>query len=99
MQIEYGDEVLRRLAEDRYFAPRQWSREVIRAYRKKIQLLGAAKDGRDLRQLRGLRLKDLSGKRSGTSSIRLNDQYRLVLRFRTDPEGRVVIVLELVDYH
>ncbi len=99
MQIEYGDETLRRLAEDPDFAPRQWSRDLIRAYRKKIQLLGAAKDERDLRQLRGLRLKELSGKRAGTSSIRLNDQYRLVLRFRTDPEGRVVIVLELVDYH
>lgn len=99
MQIEYGDEDLRRLAEEPDFAPRQWSRDVIRAYRKKIQLLGAAKDERDLRQLRGLRLKELSGTRTGTSSIRLNDQYRLILRFRTDPEGRIVIVLELVDYH
>jgi toxin HigB-1 len=99
VQIEYGDETLRRLAEDPDFAPRQWSRDVVRAYRKKIQLLGAAKDERDLRQLRGLRLKELSGNRAGTSSIRLNDQYRLVLRFRKDPEGRVVIVLELVDYH
>jgi toxin HigB-1 len=99
VRIEYSDETLRRMAEDPDFAPRQWSREVIRAYRKKIQLLGAAKDERDLRQLHGLRLKDLSGKRAGTSSIRLNNQYRLVLRFRTDPEGRVVIVLELVDYH
>jgi proteic killer suppression protein len=99
VQIEYGDESLRRLAEDPDFAPRQWSRDVIRAYRKKIQLLGAAKDERDLRQLRGLRLEELFGKRAGTSSIRLNDQYRLVLRFRTDPEGRVVTVLELVDYH
>lgn len=99
MQIEYGDEDLRRLAEDPDYAPRQWSRDLVRVYRKKVQLLGAAKGERDLRQLRGLRLKDLSGKRAGTSSIRLNDQYRLVLRFRTDPAGRVVIVLELVDYH
>lgn len=99
MQIEYGDETLRRLAKDPDFAPRKWSRDVIRAYRKKVQLLGAAKDERDLRQLRGLRLKDLFGTKAGPSSIRLNDQYRLVLRFRTDPEGRVVIVLELVEYH
>ena len=99
MEIEYGDEELRRLAEEPDFAPRQWSRELIRSYRKKIQILGSAKDERDLRRLRGLRLEKLSGGRAGTSSIRLNDQFRLVLRFRTEPGGRVVIVLELVDYH
>ena len=99
MEIEYGDEVLRRLAEDPDFAPRQWSRELIRSYRKKVQILGAAKDERDLRWLRGLRLEKLAGGRAGTSSIRLNDQFRLILRFRTDPGGQVVIVLELVDYH
>lgn len=99
MQIEYGDEELRRLSEDPDFAPRQWNRDLIRAYRKKIQLLGSAKDERDLRQLRGLRLKELSGRRAGTSSIRLNDRYRLILRFRTGPDGRVAIVLELVDHH
>lgn len=99
MQIEYGDDDLRCLAEDSDFAPRQWSRGLIRAYRMKIQVLASAKDERDLRHLRSLRLKELSGKRRGTSSIRLNEQYRLILRFRTDPGGRVVIVLELVDYH
>lgn len=99
MQIEYEDDGLRRLAEDAAFVPRQWSRDVVRSYRKAIQLLASAQDERDLRQWRGLRLKELSGNRAGTSSIRLNDQYRLILRFRTDPEGRVVIVIELVDYH
>lgn len=99
MIIEYDDDDLRRLAEDANYAPRQWSRDIIRAFRKKIQLLAAAKDDRDLRNMRGLKFEQLKGARAGTSSVRLNDQFRLILRFRTEPEGRVVIVVELVDYH
>jgi proteic killer suppression protein len=99
VRIEYGDEDLRRLASDADFKPKRWGRDVIMAYRKKIQILGAARDERDLRALRSLRLEQLAGNRAGTYSIRLNDQFRLILTFRTDEDGRVVVVLELVDYH
>lgn len=98
MRVEYDDDDLRRLAEDPGFRPKRWGPDVIRAYRKKIQILHAATDERDLRALRSLRLERLSGDRAGTSSIRLNDQFRLILTFRTE-NGRVVVVLELVDYH
>jgi len=37
--------------------------------------------------------------RAGTSSIRLNKQFRLILKFATDNDVRVVIVIEMVDYH
>jgi proteic killer suppression protein len=98
MRIEYGDDDLRRLAEDQSFRPRQWGPDLVRAYRKKIQIIQAAKDEQDLRALRSLRLEQLKGNRAGTSSIRLNDQFRLILTFKTDGE-RVAVVLELVDYH
>ena len=99
MRITFEDDVLRRLADDPDFNPKQWGRDVIRAYRKKLQLLDAAQDERDLRAVKSLRLEKLEGNRAGTSSIRLNDQYRLILRFTTDASGRVAVVLELVDYH
>jgi proteic killer suppression protein len=98
VDVEYRDEVLRRLAEDADFAPRQWGRDVIKAYRKKLQLIIAATDERDLYALRGLRLEQLKGDRAGQCSIRLNDQFRLILTFVTKGE-RVAIILELVDYH
>lgn len=98
MRIEYHDEVLRRLAEDAGFAPKGWNRDVITSYRKKIQIIRAAKDERDLYALRGLRLERLKADREGQSSIRLNDQFRLILTFATD-EDRVVVILEIVDYH
>ncbi len=99
VNIEYGDEDLRRLAEDINFRPKRWGRDVVKAYRKKIQLLADAEDERDLRALRSLNLKTLQGDKAGNYSIRLNDQFRLILTFHNEDDGRVVVVLELVDYH
>lgn len=99
MKLEFGDENLRRLAHDVDYAPKEWGRDVVIAYRKKIQILSSAKDERDLLAMRSLNLEKLRGDRAGHCSIRLNDQFRLILTFRSDDDGRVVIVLELVDYH
>lgn len=98
MRVEYGDVDLRRLAEDVDYVAHGWGRDVVRAYRKTIQLIHAANDERDLYALRGLRLKQLQGDRAGQHSMRLNDQFRLIVTFKTDGD-RVAIVIELVDYH
>ena len=99
MRVVFEDDALRRLAEDVSYAPPRWGADIIKAYRKKIQVLRAATDERDLYAMRSLRLKQLKGNRAGTSSIRLNDQFRLIITFETDDEGRMVIVIEMVDYH
>ena len=96
--MEYGDEDLRRLAEDAGFRTRRWRRDVVVAYRKKIQLLADAKDERDLRAMRSLNLEKPDGDRVGNCSIRLNDQFRLALTFHDEDDVRVVVVLDLVDY-
>lgn len=99
MRVVFEDDDLRRLAEDASFAPKRWGADIIKAYRKKIQVLRAATDERDLHAMRSLRLEQLKGNRAGTSSIRLDDQFRLIIRFKTNDEGRMVIVIEMVDYH
>jgi proteic killer suppression protein len=48
--------------------------------------------------MKGLRMERLKGDRQGQSSMRLNDQYRLILTFRTEGD-RVAVLLEVVDYH
>ncbi|MBA1836584.1 plasmid maintenance system killer protein [Corynebacterium sp. zg912] len=70
-----------------------------RAYRRKIQILAAARDEQDLRRVKSLHLERLQGNRSGTSSIRITKQFRLVIRFETGEDGRIAVVIELVDYH
>lgn len=96
MPIEYGDETLRRLAEDPDFHPRPWSTDAVGAYRRKVQLIDAAVDERDLRAMRGLRLEQLPDDREGTCSIRLSDHSRLILKFKTE-EDPVTVILEIVD--
>jgi len=98
LRVEYHDEVLRRLAEEREYAPNGWDPTVVRSYRKKVQLIVAARDERDLYQMRGLRMEKLKGDRLGQTSMRLNDQFRLILTFRTEGD-RMAVLLEVVDYH
>ncbi len=99
MRIDFEDDELRRVAKDASYALKRWGADILKAYRKKIQMLRSAVDERDLYAMRSLRLEQLSGDRAGTSSIRLNKQFRLIIKFRTDDDGRVVIVIEMVDYH
>ena len=98
LRVEYHDEVLRRLAEERSYAPKGWDPTVIRSYRKKVQIIAAARDERDLYEMRGLRMEKLKGDRLGQTSMRLNDQFRLILTFQTEGD-RLAALLEVVDYH
>lgn len=63
--------------------------------RRKLVLLDAAKDLKDLRIPPGNRLEALSGDRAGQHSIRINDQWRLCFRWTADGAQDV----EIVDYH
>lgn len=98
MRVVFEDEDLRRLAEDASYAPKQWGPDVITAYRKKIQLLYAATDERDLRAVRSLHLEQLVGDRKGQSSIRINNKFRLILTFVTEGD-RVAVIIELSNHY
>lgn len=99
MRLEFEDEELRSLAFESGSHTKRWSQDVTRAYRRVINLVSNATSEQDLRHFKGLRLEKLKGKRAGTSSVRINDKYRLILRFRTRSDGRVAVIIEAVDYH
>jgi proteic killer suppression protein len=62
---------------------------------RKLDMLNAASDLRDLRVPPANRLEALKGRWSGYHSIRINDQYRIVFRWI---EGNAKDVL-ITDYH
>jgi proteic killer suppression protein len=62
---------------------------------RKLQMLYRAVRLDDLRVPPNNRLEALKGKRAGTFSIRINDQWRLCFRFE---DGHAFDV-EIVDYH
>ena len=62
---------------------------------RKLQMLDAAEELKDLRSPPGNRLEALSGNRAGQHSIRINDQWRICFVWHNDGAYQV----EIVDYH
>lgn len=62
---------------------------------RKLQMLDAAAELRDLRAPPGNRLEALSGDRAGQHSIRINEQWRICFEWTENGPIRV----EIVDYH
>ena len=52
---------------------RRYHPDLLKAFRRVIDIIAAAPDERTLYGLRGLRLERLRGERSGQHSVRLND--------------------------
>ncbi len=99
MRVEFEDEDLRRLYTDARFRIPRFGPDVTKQFRKKVAFLYAAADERDLYAYRALRFEKLAGDRVGQHSIRLNDQWRLIIRLARDDAGRLLVVVEVVDYH
>ena len=99
MRIDFEDDDLRRLYEESDFRLAQLGPDVTKAYRKRVQLIAAANDERDLYALRSNRFEKLGGDSQGQWSLRINDQWRLIVRLEKDDEGTLVVVSEVVDYH
>ena len=99
MRFEFEDDDLRRLYEEPDFVLPQLGPDLIKAYRKKVGFLAAAESEVDLRNYKALHFEKLSGGRAGQHSIRLNQQWRLILRIESDARGRLLIIIEIVDYH
>lgn len=74
--------------------PRRF-RNIEAAAERKLQMLDAAADLKDLRSPPGNRLEALKGNRAGQHSIRINDQWRACFVWTETGPDRV----EIVDYH
>ncbi|MNO86001.1 Toxin HigB-1 [compost metagenome] len=73
---------------------RRWS-DIKSVAERKLAMLDAAKELRDLRSPPGNRLELLQGNRAGQHSIRVNDQWRICFAWTEDGP----INVEIVDYH
>ena len=99
MRVWFEDDSLRRLYEGPDAVVTGLGPEVTRAFRKKVGFLAAAQSELDLRNYRALHFEKLKGDRAGQHSIRLNRRWRLILRIEDDASGRLLIIVEIVDYH
>lgn len=76
-------------------ATRRFGSAVRAAARRKMDLIGAAAELRDLMVPPGNRLEKLKGDLAGFHSIRVNDQFRIIFRFEAGNASHV----QLIDYH
>jgi len=72
---------------------------VIKKYKKRVQLLVSVRNLESLRQFRGLNFEHLKGNRKGQCSIRLNDQYRLIITPEKDDAITIVIINEISKHY
>lgn len=97
MDVEFEDDDLDRLETDPSFTAGR-SQEIVRAYRKRMQQIRAARDERDFYALRSLHFEKLGGDRNGQYSVRLNVQWRLILKITGQAPCKIVGIIEITDY-
>jgi toxin HigB-1 len=98
MELEFGDDDLARLETELDFRAGR-SDAIVKAFRKRIQFIRAATDERDFYAMRSLRFEKLKGDRSHQYSMRLNDQWRLILEIRSAEPKNIIVVVKIEDYH
>jgi proteic killer suppression protein len=74
---------------------------VVDAFSEVVQYIEAALNEQDIRVMKGYRFEKLKGKRGkqGERSLRLNEQFRLIVKIQEDDEGRYIEILRIEDYH
>jgi len=91
MLVDFRDDNLRRLYRDRSFGA-GFAESVVKAYRRRVNFIYAAVDERDLYLFGSQQFKKLKGQWSHQRSMRLNDQYRLILTLdKSGPQTKAII--------
>lgn len=98
MDVEHKNSDLERLETEPEFNG-GYSQAIVRAFRKRMQAIRAAKDERDLYVLKSLHFEKLKGDRSHQRSLRLNDQWRLILEIEAGEPKNKAIIRGIEDYH
>jgi len=99
MEIEFRDGNLDRLETDAEYSAGYAQNAVVKAYRKRMQAIRAADDERDLYAVKGNRFEKLKGARSHQYSLRLNDQWRLIVEIKSGSPKNTIVVVGIEDYH
>lgn len=97
MEVEFADDELDQLETDAQYTA-GLSPALVKAFRKRMQQIRAAPDERDFYAIRGMRFEKLGRERKGQHSIRLNDQYRLIVVL-LDKGRNALRIIEITDYH
>ena len=97
MRVRHADRKLERLETDLNYTA-GYDRALVKAFRKRMQLIRSARDEREFFALKSLHYEKLKGSRQYQRSMRLNDQFRLIVTLE-EMNGKTVIIVSIEDYH
>jgi proteic killer suppression protein len=97
MNVRFANDGLEQLDGDESFTAKL-SPAIVKAFRRRMQQIRAAVDERDFYALRSIHFERLKSK-PHQHSMRLNDQYRLIVELEMGSEAKVVVVVGIEDYH
>jgi len=98
MKVHHDDADLERLESDPEFTA-GLDKGLVRAFCKVLNLARGVSNEVGLYKWRGLNFEKLKGKRAHQRSIRLNDQWRLIVEIEEEDDGNVLVVKGIEDYH
>lgn len=98
MDIEFKSEDLDRLETDAEFSA-GYERGIVKAYRKRMQAIRAAKDERDLYSVKGNHFEKLKANRSYQHSLRLNEKWRLIAEVKSGNPKNTIVIVTIENYH
>lgn len=98
MKLRYKDPTYKQIEEESTYNA-SFAMAVVKMYRRRIQLIRGALDERDFYALKSLHFEKLKGERSHQYSMRLNDQFRLILEYEGTPPNKVVVVMGIEKHY
>jgi proteic killer suppression protein len=97
-EVRFKDESLDKVERDAKYSA-GCGEAIDKAFRKRMQQIRAAADEREFYALKSLRFEKLKGERSHQHSMRLNDQWRLILEMSGEAPNKTLTVVGIEDYH
>ena len=98
MQFEFADKKLERLYVDKGFSA-SLAPAIVKGFRKAMQAIDAATDERDLYDRPALRFEKMKRNPPSEHSLRVNDQYRLIVLLLGEAPNKYFRIMEIEDYH
>ena len=98
MDVEFKNSDLEQMAYDKNYSG-NWSAAIVKAFRKRLSQIQQAPDRQSLYKWKSLRLEKLKAGRKDECSMRLNDQYRLIVKFKAVGGKQRVTLINIEDYH
>jgi proteic killer suppression protein len=97
MEVRFANDELDRLETSP--GDGSFGQAVVKAFRKRMQMIRAAANTQTFYALKSLHFERLKGDRSDDYSMRLNDQWRLILKIEGAAGRPVAVICGIEDYH